>query len=205
MRYIKSCSSLSHLFLYRLLLYAETLTKSSSVRTVMPKPLLFCFCCAVSLERWCRLRGNLLFYFKSREQWSEPLGVIILEQCTVRVDPPSNHVPYGFSIGKYCHSRILSLFVPIHCYNGASMTFAVIVICMYARGFNVACVTRSKAQRETCYSFRRRLVSTVRRQHGRGTGQLVASIAVGQLRVHAKPIVIIATAHRGFQRTQARH
>lgn len=52
----------------------------------------------ISLERWCRLRGNLLFYFKSREQWSEPLGVIILEQCTVRVDPPSNHVPYGFSI-----------------------------------------------------------------------------------------------------------
>ncbi|XP_032688495.1 inositol polyphosphate-4-phosphatase type I A isoform X2 [Odontomachus brunneus] len=52
----------------------------------------------VSLERWCRLRGNLLFYFKSREQWSEPLGVIILEQCTVRVEPPSNHVPYGFSI-----------------------------------------------------------------------------------------------------------
>ncbi|XP_029676508.1 type I inositol 3,4-bisphosphate 4-phosphatase isoform X4 [Formica exsecta] len=52
----------------------------------------------VSLERWCRLRGNLLFYFKSREQWSEPLGVIILEQCTVRIDPPSNHVPYGFSI-----------------------------------------------------------------------------------------------------------
>lgn len=52
----------------------------------------------ISLERWCRLRGNLLFYFKSREQWSEPLGVIILEQCTVRVDPSSNHVPYGFSI-----------------------------------------------------------------------------------------------------------
>lgn len=27
--------------------------------------------------------------------------MIILEQCTVRVEPPSNHVPYGFSIGKY--------------------------------------------------------------------------------------------------------
>ncbi|XP_011331338.1 type I inositol 3,4-bisphosphate 4-phosphatase isoform X2 [Ooceraea biroi] len=52
----------------------------------------------ISLERWCRLRGNLLFYFKSREQWSEPLGVIILEQCSVRADLPSNHVPYGFSI-----------------------------------------------------------------------------------------------------------
>ncbi|XP_031828360.1 inositol polyphosphate-4-phosphatase type I A isoform X1 [Nomia melanderi] len=52
----------------------------------------------VSFERWCRLRGNLLFYFKSREQWSEPLGVIILEQCFVRVEQPSNQIPYGFSI-----------------------------------------------------------------------------------------------------------
>ncbi|KAK2585459.1 hypothetical protein KPH14_010118 [Odynerus spinipes] len=52
----------------------------------------------VSQERWCRLRGNLLFYFKSREQWSEPLGVIILEQCCVRLDQPTNQVPYGFSI-----------------------------------------------------------------------------------------------------------
>ncbi|XP_071868710.1 inositol polyphosphate-4-phosphatase type I A isoform X1 [Bombus fervidus] len=52
----------------------------------------------VSLERWCRLRGNLLFYFKSREQWSEPLGVIILEQCFVRMEQPSNQIPYGFSI-----------------------------------------------------------------------------------------------------------
>lgn len=71
------------------------------------KPLLLCFSCAVSLERWCRLRGNLLFYFKSREQWSEPLGVIILEQCMVRVDPSSNHVPYGFSIGKYYHTAFV--------------------------------------------------------------------------------------------------
>merc|ERR1712079_706896 len=28
----------------------------------------------VSVERWCRLRGNLLFYFKSRDHWSEPAG-----------------------------------------------------------------------------------------------------------------------------------
>ncbi|KAJ8668424.1 hypothetical protein QAD02_010087 [Eretmocerus hayati] len=52
----------------------------------------------ISLERWCRLRGNLLFYFKSREQWSEPLGVIILEQFSVRVEQPTNQIPYGFSI-----------------------------------------------------------------------------------------------------------
>ncbi|XP_012279460.1 type I inositol 3,4-bisphosphate 4-phosphatase isoform X3 [Orussus abietinus] len=52
----------------------------------------------ISSERWCRLRGNLLFYFKSREQWSEPLGVIILEQCSLRVEQPTNQIPYGFSI-----------------------------------------------------------------------------------------------------------
>ncbi|XP_025832000.1 type I inositol 3,4-bisphosphate 4-phosphatase isoform X2 [Agrilus planipennis] len=47
----------------------------------------------VSLERWCRLRGNLLFYFKSREPWSEPIGVIVLEQCQVRLDPPTPTTP----------------------------------------------------------------------------------------------------------------
>ncbi|KAH0535283.1 inositol polyphosphate-4-phosphatase type I A isoform X2 [Cotesia glomerata] len=52
----------------------------------------------ISLERWCRLRGNLLFYFKSKEQWSEPMGVIILEQCSYRIDPPTSQIPYGFSI-----------------------------------------------------------------------------------------------------------
>jgi len=40
----------------------------------------------ISVERWCRLRGNLLFYFKSRDQWSEPAGVIVLENVTVTVD-----------------------------------------------------------------------------------------------------------------------
>nr|XP_023030196.1 type I inositol 3,4-bisphosphate 4-phosphatase [Leptinotarsa decemlineata] len=47
----------------------------------------------ISLERWCRLRGNLLFYFKNRDPWSEPLGVIVLEQCQVRVDPPMASPP----------------------------------------------------------------------------------------------------------------
>ncbi|XP_044014842.1 inositol polyphosphate-4-phosphatase type I A isoform X2 [Aphidius gifuensis] len=52
----------------------------------------------ISLERWCRLRGNLLFYFKSKEQWSEPTGVIILEQCSFRVDQLTSQVQFGFSI-----------------------------------------------------------------------------------------------------------
>lgn len=52
----------------------------------------------VNFERWCRLRGNLLFYFKSRDQWSEPLGVVILEQCTIKIDTPSTEGPFGFSL-----------------------------------------------------------------------------------------------------------
>ena len=35
------------------------------------------------MERWCRLRGNLLFYFKSRDHWSEPAGVIVVENCAI--------------------------------------------------------------------------------------------------------------------------
>ncbi|XP_058064443.1 inositol polyphosphate-4-phosphatase type I A [Anopheles bellator] len=34
----------------------------------------------VSSEKWCRLRGNLLFYLKSSDQFSEPQGCIVLEK-----------------------------------------------------------------------------------------------------------------------------
>ncbi|XP_017773749.1 PREDICTED: type I inositol 3,4-bisphosphate 4-phosphatase isoform X1 [Nicrophorus vespilloides] len=47
----------------------------------------------VNLERWCRLRGNLLFYFKSKDPWSEPTGLVVLEQCLVRIDPPMATTP----------------------------------------------------------------------------------------------------------------
>uniref|UniRef100_A0A182QHM5 phosphatidylinositol-3,4-bisphosphate 4-phosphatase n=1 Tax=Anopheles farauti TaxID=69004 RepID=A0A182QHM5_9DIPT len=42
----------------------------------------------VSLERWCRLRGNLLFYFKSSDPFSEPQGCIVLEKykCVTQGD-----------------------------------------------------------------------------------------------------------------------
>lgn len=62
---------------------------------------------AVSLERWCRLRGNLLFYFKSKDPWSEPIGVVVLEQCQVRLEPPMATTPlplegnYPFYLGNY--------------------------------------------------------------------------------------------------------
>ncbi|XP_064086446.1 inositol polyphosphate-4-phosphatase type I A-like isoform X4 [Macrobrachium nipponense] len=51
----------------------------------------------VSTERWCRLRGNLLFYFKSRDHWSEPAGVIVLENCQVTLDQ-SNEPPFAFNL-----------------------------------------------------------------------------------------------------------
>ncbi len=38
---------------------------------------------SVSVERWCRLRGNLLFYFKSRDHLSDPAGLIVVEECSV--------------------------------------------------------------------------------------------------------------------------
>jgi len=55
----------------------------------------------VSSERWFRLSGNLLFYLKTRDHWSEPLGVIVLENYTVKIDPkpPSTH-GYHFVIGE---------------------------------------------------------------------------------------------------------
>ncbi|KAG1699371.1 Protein tumorous imaginal discs, mitochondrial [Nymphon striatum] len=51
----------------------------------------------VFTERWCRLRGNLLFYFKNKDQCSEPVGVIILERCSIKVEE-SQDLPNLFSL-----------------------------------------------------------------------------------------------------------
>lgn len=48
-----------------------------------------------------------MFYFKSKDPWSEPLGVVVLEQCQVRVDPPMASPPltteghYPFYLGEF--------------------------------------------------------------------------------------------------------
>ena len=63
------------------------------------------FSSLVSVERWCRLRGNLLFYFKSRDHWSEPAGVIVVEDCEVDVEDNASESTFGiiltFSGGKF--------------------------------------------------------------------------------------------------------
>uniref|UniRef100_A0A182W428 phosphatidylinositol-3,4-bisphosphate 4-phosphatase n=1 Tax=Anopheles minimus TaxID=112268 RepID=A0A182W428_9DIPT len=47
----------------------------------------------LSLERWCRLRGNLLFYFKSSDPFSEPQGCIVLEKYKC-ITPSSEQQEY---------------------------------------------------------------------------------------------------------------
>eukprot|EP00095_Tigriopus_kingsejongensis_P011180 maker-scaffold456_size166325-snap-gene-0.28 protein:Tk11180 transcript:maker-scaffold456_size166325-snap-gene-0.28-mRNA-1 annotation:"type i inositol- -bisphosphate 4-phosphatase-like" len=49
----------------------------------------------ISVERWCRLRGNLLFYFKSRDHWSEPAGVIIIEDCVIESETDISESTFG--------------------------------------------------------------------------------------------------------------
>ena len=47
-------------------------------------------------KRWCTLRGNLLFYAEKKGD-KEPLGVIILEGCTVELaEEETEH--YAFKV-----------------------------------------------------------------------------------------------------------
>jgi len=50
----------------------------------------------VSSQKWCKLRGNLLFYFKSNDQFSEPAGVIVLEKYRVTIPSEQSEVFEGF-------------------------------------------------------------------------------------------------------------
>ena len=62
---------------------------------------------SVTAERWCRLRGNLLFYYKSRESQSQPAGVIVLENVSVAVDTSSIDGTFGLLLTSGTgHQRI---------------------------------------------------------------------------------------------------
>lgn len=73
------------------------------------------FMSLVSTERWCRLRGNLLFYFKSDDQFSDVQGVIVLEKCRPIEDTDRNNQGddgYGFIIGElelWLSGKVLAL------------------------------------------------------------------------------------------------
>ena len=53
-------------------------------------------------ERWFRLSGNLLFYLKTKDFWSEPMGLIVLENYSVKIDPrpPQTTTGFYFVIGE---------------------------------------------------------------------------------------------------------
>ena len=62
------------------------------------------------MERWCRLRGNLLFYFKSRDHWSEPAGVFVLDRGVSTEDSNCMDSIFGFHLSFFlsqylgCHT-----------------------------------------------------------------------------------------------------
>ncbi|KAL7643148.1 UNVERIFIED_CONTAM: hypothetical protein RMT77_006438 [Armadillidium vulgare] len=61
----------------------------------------------VFVERWCRLRGNLLFYFKSKDYCSDPVGVLVLENFQIVEEKVENY-PYSFTLLYQESSHILS-------------------------------------------------------------------------------------------------
>ncbi|KAI5615246.1 sesquipedalian-1, partial [Silurus asotus] len=48
-------------------------------------------------RRWCVLKANLLFLFEERGRGREPLGLVVLEGCTVELCE-SEHVDFAFSV-----------------------------------------------------------------------------------------------------------
>lgn len=51
----------------------------------------------VNYLRWCKLRGNLLFYLKDENSSSKPVGVIVVENCKP-VIKPNEEDPDGYPI-----------------------------------------------------------------------------------------------------------
>ena len=53
---------------------------------------------AVRAERWCRLRGNLFFSFKSADPGSQPAGLLVLESIRVKLDNSDIDGTFGLII-----------------------------------------------------------------------------------------------------------
>ena len=56
---------------------------------------------AVNSPRWCKLRGNLLFYLKDHDPSSAPAGVLVLENCRPLIKNEERDVDgFEFILGK---------------------------------------------------------------------------------------------------------
>lgn len=95
----------------------------------------------VSSQKWCKLRGNLLFYFKTNDQFSEPAGVIVLEKYRVTIpidEPVDSFEGFPFYIGmknfmKIFFSRVLTRTLKI-----AMTMFKFPFECSVQKNFNCA-------------------------------------------------------------------
>lgn len=65
----------------------------------------------MSSQKWCKLRGNLLFYFKSNDQFSEPAGVIVLEKYRVTIPEEQSEAFEGFPF--YIGKEIVQIYAPL--------------------------------------------------------------------------------------------
>ena len=55
----------------------------------------------VNYPRWCKLRGNLLFYLKDHDPLSQPAGVVVLENCRPLIKSEEREFDgYVFILGK---------------------------------------------------------------------------------------------------------
>lgn len=57
---------------------------------------------AVNYPRWCKLRGNLLFYQKTHEKFSETVGVLVLENCRTLIKTEEREFDgFAFILGRF--------------------------------------------------------------------------------------------------------
>jgi hypothetical protein len=65
---------------------------------------------SVSLEKFCRVRGNLLFYFKTSDPFAGdglPQGCIVLEKFHCKIyNDDKDHDGYAFFLGEYIHDYV---------------------------------------------------------------------------------------------------
>jgi len=55
----------------------------------------------VRVERWCKLRGNLLFYLKDKDPKSAVAGLLVLENCRARIqNEERDSEGYVFDLGR---------------------------------------------------------------------------------------------------------
>lgn len=68
---------------------------------------LFIFFLLVNYPRYCKLRGNLLFYLKDHDPLSQPAGVIVLESCRPLIRNEEREFDgFAFILGEHISHKL---------------------------------------------------------------------------------------------------